>query len=185
MSNETKRLKAVIGPLSKREERQAIKAVIDRLHADLEQGQTPRFRVLGAELQIEKPPKRQAVPQRQIRVLVADYDKKQNLDIVVDRQGKILRMEPYRGFQPAFHAEEITEARTIADSDHRMARLAKQRGVCVSAFGPAQIVPQSSRLVGLRCALLPKSEAASFLASVVVDLCAREIVACDVSETDR
>jgi hypothetical protein len=148
MSNETKRLKPVIGPLSKREERQAIKAVTDRLHADLEPGQTSRFRVLGAVLQIEKPPKRQAVPQRQIRVLVADYGKKRNLDLVVDRHGKILRMEPYRGFQPAFHDEEITEARTIAERDHQIARLAKQRGVAVSAFGPAQVVSAEQPLGG-------------------------------------
>jgi hypothetical protein len=118
-------------------------------------------------------------------VLVADYSRKRNLDILVDRHGKILRMESYRGFQPAFHDEEIAEARTIAASDTRIAPLARQRGVAVSAFGPAQILPQSSRLVGLRYALVSKAGAPRLLASVVVDLCAREIATCDISETDR
>ncbi len=71
MSSLTRRLQRVLRPVSKREERLAIKAATARLLSE-NPGEDVRFRVIGAELRIEKPAKRSAVPPRLIQVFMID-----------------------------------------------------------------------------------------------------------------
>src|SRR6266699_6532455 len=175
MSEMTRHLEPVIAPLSEEEEQRAIKAVVDYLTEELGSEAKPHFRVLGAELRIDKPPRPEVVPLRLIRVLVADYDRKRNLDFVVDATGKIVRVEEYPG-QPAFSLDEMKEAREIAERDKQVARFAKMRGSFVSEFGPALVSEQGDRLIGLRYAVTKKNQPTRLLVSVVVDLNERELV---------
>src|SRR5437870_3615817 len=120
MSDLTKRLQKVITPLSKTEERQAIKSVTSYIKQQYPPGSEPHFRVFPPALSIEKPPRREAVPKRLIRLLVVDYGNRRNFDFLLDPGGKVVRVEPYQGLQPNFHDDEIREARQIAERDERV-----------------------------------------------------------------
>jgi hypothetical protein len=170
----TRRLQRVLAPVSKAEERRAMKSAIDYF-VNKRNSDDVRYRVLGATLRVDKPPQPAAVPPRLIDVYIADYDDKRNLAIVVDRRGKVVRSETL-GFQPAFHVEEIAEARQIAEQDERVARLAKRRGLFVSDFGPSPMGREDARLIGLRYAVARAHQRFVHLASVVVDLSERKIV---------
>jgi Cu2+-containing amine oxidase len=142
-----------------------------------------RFRVLEIELSIDKPPRREAIPQRLIRVLVADYRNKQNLEFVLDTQGKIIRLEEYRGLQPAFHKDEIKEARAIAKRDTRLAHVTKRRGVFISDFAPETVQENSFRIVGLSYYLLKtRDNVFQQLARVLVNLPEQKVVSLESAE---
>lgn len=182
MSKVTRTLKPLLAPLSKQEERRSVECVLSHLRAELESAAKPRFRVLGVEVRIEKPETPKATPRRLIRVLVADYGNKRTLDVLVDRSGNIAQAENYRGFQPAFHTDEIQAAREIAQCDPRVASLTKRRDYFVTAFGPEKTRPGGSRKIGLRFTLARKGQGTSVLVSVTVDLCERKVIAFEVSE---
>ena len=175
MSDLTKRLKTVIAPLKRSEERQAVRVAVTHVTAGSE-GRL-RYRVLGTELNIEKPPKRGAVPQRLIRVLIADYSGQCIHEISVDHQGRVVQSEVLHGQQPPFHPDEIREAKEIAERDRRVARTAKQAGAFASAF-PSELGRDSGRrTVGLHYLAATRSGGARPLVTVAVDLCGGEIVA--------
>jgi hypothetical protein len=182
MSDLTRRLRKVIAPLSKAEEHRILKSVTTHMTKNYKGETEARFRVLGIELSIDKPPKRESIPQRLIRVLVADYRNKQNLEFILDTIGKIVKAEKYTGFQPAFHEDEIREARTIAKRDSRLAHVAKRRGFFVSDFAPETVPENSFRIVGLSYYLL-KAKDKSFqqLARVLVDLSEQRVVSLESS----
>lgn len=163
-----------LAPLSKAEERRAIKAAMEYFlsHRDYADD---RFRVLGAELTIDKPRRRGAPPQRLVEVIIADYSARRNLGFVVNTDGKVLRGEPL-AYQPAFHADEMREARAIAEQDERVARIAKLKSVFVSAYSPEAKVKEGTRLVGLRYVPSVGKQAFVPLASVAVNLNERRIV---------
>ena len=177
MSDLTRRLKTVLAPLRRSEERQAIKAAVAYATEENANQDQFRYRVLGAELSIEKPPKRGAVPQRLIRVLIADYSAQRILDISVDHKGKVMQSEVLSGQQPAFHPDEIREAREIAERDRRVASAAKQAGAFASAFAADLGRESGRRTVGLHYLAAIQSGGARPLVTVAVDLCGGEIVA--------
>jgi hypothetical protein len=183
MSDLTKRIRKVIAPLSKAEEHRIIKSVTTYMTKNYGGGTEARFRVLGIELSIDKPPKRESIPQRLIRVLVADYRNKQNLEFILDTIGNIIKAEKNTGFQPAFHEDEIRQARTIAKRDSRLAHVTKRRGVFISDFAPETIPENSFRIVGLSYYLL-KAKDNSFqqLARVLVDLSEQKVVFLESTE---
>jgi Cu2+-containing amine oxidase len=114
---------------------------------------------------------------------VADYRNKQNLEFVLDTQGKIIRLEEYRGLQPAFHKDEIKEARAIAKRDSRLAHVTKRRGVFISDFAPETVHENSFRIVGLSYYLLKaKDNVFQQLARVLVDLSEQKVVSLESTE---
>jgi hypothetical protein len=176
MSDLTRKLKPVLVPLSKKEERQAVKSAVEHLIAEIGSGHDLRYRILGAEIRIEKPPRRGDVPERLIRVLIADYSNQRNLDISVNHKGKVVQSEVLRGLQPAFHPDEIQEAKEFAERDKRVARLAKMSGSFASAFASDLALERGRRLVGLHYLAAAKSGEVKPLATLVVDLASGEIV---------
>lgn len=182
MSELTRRMQKIIVPLSKTEERRAIKAVVTYMTKQYQSGIQPHFRILTLEIIIEKPPMPDSIPKRAIRVLVVDYGNKHNMDFVLDSAGKIINVGEYRGLQPAFHDEEIKEARYIAQKDNRVARLAKMRGLLVNEFAPEAISETNSRLVGLHYALAKKNIGLKLLARVIVDLSENRIISVEAEE---
>ena len=167
MSVLTRKLRSVLRPLSRAEERRAIQAALQYYQSESSDA-SARFRVLGAELRLDKPPKRGGIPPRLIQVLLVDYTHKRNLDFSVDAKGKVVRSGDL-GFQPAFHAEEVREARELADSDERLVRILKKRGAFVSAFAPGSATDKESRLLGLRY-VVPSKNGVAHLASAVINL---------------
>jgi hypothetical protein len=169
-SPHARQLREVVAPLEKEEERRAMAAAV----AQLERPQERRFRVLGAELLVEKPRQPDALPERRIDVIVVDYDGRQILEVLVDANGEVVGREQL-GYQPAFDPDEVDEADAIAKQDPRVARLTQQPEVLVSTFVPVVDAELGVRLVGLRYAIV-ESDEVRFLADVGVDLCARAVV---------
>jgi hypothetical protein len=163
MSALTKGLGSAILPLKTKEERSAIEVAKAHVAGDL----SDRYRVLGGELRIEKPSEGSKV-ERIVGVLILDHGNRRNLEVLVDSKGKVVRVDRL-SVQPAFTAEEITEARAIAEQDGRVARLAKMKRSFVSEFGPER-TPDNARRIGLRYAVVEKGGAARVLGHAIVDM---------------
>lgn len=176
MSELTRRLKPVLASLSKKEERRAVKAATEHFVAETGRTADIRYRILSTEIRIEKPPKRGAMPERLIRVLIADYTNQRNLDISVNAKGEVVQSEALRGLQPAFHPDEIREAKEFAQRDRRVARLAKTTGSFAGAFASDLSLERGRRMVGLHYLAATKDGAARPLATVVVDLASGEVI---------
>jgi hypothetical protein len=176
MSSLTRQLGSVLAPLSKGEERQAIRAAVNQLTAEIGRTAEARYRVLGAEISIDKPARRGAIPKRLIQVLIVDYGNRRNLRFLVDSRGEFTERTVLR-HQPPFHRDEIKEARAIAEQDARVAELARLRGSFVSAHAPMMAAEAEGRRVGLSYTLAARGRAPQPLALVVVDLCERRLVA--------
>jgi hypothetical protein len=174
MSALTRGLAAVITPLTKREEQAAIEAAETHLGKEL----SDHFRIFGAELRIDKPPKQGTAPHRMVCVLVVDYGRRRNFDVLVNTSGKVVRVDDLRGAQPAYTSEEIKEARKIAEQDSRVVRVAKMKGSFVSEFGPDR-ASDNARRIGLRYAVVDKGRVGRVLAHATVDLSARTLVQFD------
>ncbi len=172
MSKATARIRRAIAPLSKREERRAIEAARAHLSEEL----SPRYRVFGAELRIDKPADPATTPKRTIAVLILDYEKRRTLEAIVDAGGKVLQVLDLQGFQPAFLDDEVKEARAIAAGDERVARIGKLRGSFVSTFAPHQDHSPRRRQVGLRYAAPDARQGIRILAEAAVDLLDRRLV---------
>ncbi len=176
MSKLTRDLAEVILPLKPREERAAIDAAKVRVGSEL----SDHYRILGAELRIDKPSDPTKAPPRMIGVLIVDYGNRRNFEVLVDGNSKVVRVIDLHGAQPAYTREEIEEARVIAEQDNRVGRFAKLKGSFVSEFGPER-TGDNSRRIGLRYARVLKGRLSSVLARAVVDLSGRKLV--DFEET--
>jgi hypothetical protein len=183
MSDLTRSIRKVIAPLSKAEEHRIIQSVTTHMTKNYGGEGAARFRVLEIQLSIDKPPNPKSIPQRLTQVLVADYRNKQNLEFVLDTHGKIIRLEEYRGLQPAFHKDEIKEARTIAKRDGRLDHVTKRRGVFISDFASETVQENSFRIVGLSYYLSKaKENVFQQLARVLVDLSEQKVVSLESTE---
>jgi hypothetical protein len=171
MSELTKALAKAILPLSRKEELAAINAANDHVAKDL----SDHYRILGAELRIDKPSDPRKVPPRMVGVLIVDYGQRRNFEVLVDAKGKAIRVVDLHGAQPAYTNEEIEEARGIAEQDSRIGRLAKIKGSFVSEFGPER-TGDNARRIGLRYGRADKGRAGRLLAHAIVDLSARKLV---------
>jgi hypothetical protein len=176
MSDLTKRLQKVIGPLTKKEERRARDAVLEHLRREHPAVGEPRVQVFAPELRIEKPPRRGAVPARLIRVLVADYANRRRLDFTIDPDGGVVTVQPYNGLPVAPANEELLRARAIARQDDRIARVTRTRGVFVSEFAPDTPAEEGARLIGLRYVRVAKGRRFELVARAVIDLSAESVV---------
>ena len=170
MSDLTKRMKPIIAPLKKREEQRAIKAALAHIASAGSYNANQRIRVFGSELLVEKPPQRDALPERLIRILVADYTAKQIHAVTADSRGKVVSSKVLHGFQPAFHTDEVREARDIAERDERMAHAAGLSGIFAGAFVPHAAAETGDRLIGLHYLVATEDGGAKPIATVVVNL---------------
>jgi hypothetical protein len=171
MSELTKKLRPVIAPLKGKEERAAIEAAKARLGGEL----SDHYRILGAQLRIDKPVKAGKVPDRMVGVLVVDYGKRRNVEVLVDSRGKVAQVLDLMGAQPAYTRDEIAEARAIAEQDSRVARHARRKGSFTSEFGPERAT-DNARRIGLRYAVVDKGRISGALAHAIVDLSMRRLV---------
>jgi hypothetical protein len=175
MSDLTRKYKRVLAPLGKTEERRALRAAVEWMTAQAGNARDLRYRVLGAELRIEKPPRHEEVPPRWIQVLIADYTNRRNLQVTIDSEGSVVEGGAPAGLQPAFHADEVREAREVAERDPRVKRWARTKRSFAGAFVPGA-ERETRRLVGLRYLAAEKEDQARPLGMVVVDLYGLEIV---------
>jgi hypothetical protein len=171
MSESTKRLAKVVAPLKRKEQLEAIKIAQGHVAKEL----SDHYRILGAELRIDKPADPKQTPQRMIGVMVADYGNRRNYEILVGGKGKIVGVVDLAGAQPAYTLEEIKEARQIAEHDSRVAVFAKSKGSFASEFSPDR-ARDNARRIGLRYAVAEKGRPSRVLARGVVDLSARRLV---------
>jgi hypothetical protein len=175
----TRRHAHLLAPLNKKEERIATRSAEEHLGSISPHGQERRFRVLGADLRIEKAERPSEPPLRFTRVVIVDYSQKQNLSVLIDRKGKVARVEKMRG-QPVFHEDEVQEAREIAERDDRLAQVRKLRGLFVSTYAPPTSFATDARIVGLHYVVSRSQRQHEMLASVAVDLSERRTVSVTV-----
>ena len=133
------------------------------------------YRILGAELRIDKPAQPGKLPDRMVAVVIVDYGGKRHLHVLVNASGAVAKVEDLTGSQPPFSTDEIAEARAIAEQDSRVARHLGREGLFVSDFGPAP-APDYARRVGLRYVVLNQGRIIGSLALAIVDLSARKLV---------
>jgi len=171
MSELTKGFAKAILPLRRKEELAAVNAARDHVAKDL----SDHYRILGAELRIDKPSDPKEAPLRIIGVLIVDYGNRRNFEVLMDGKGKAVRVVDLHGAQPAYKREEIQEALEIAQQDSRVDRFAKMRGSFVSEFGPERTV-DNARRIGLRYGRVDKGRAGRLLAHAIVDLSTRKLV---------
>ena len=179
MSELTRKLVPVIRPLKAKEEQAAIEAAKTHVAKEL----SDHYRVLGAELRIDKPSDGGKV-QRMLGVLILDYGNRRNFEVLVDGTGRVDRIVDLRGAQPAYTSEEIKEARAIAEQDSRVARIAHTKGSFVSEFGPEH-ASDNARRIGLRYAVVEKRQIPRVLAHAIVDMSARKLVHLEESRAER
>lgn len=176
-SPETIELERVLAPLDEEEAERAMRS------AEASLTERPRrYRLLGAQLAIEKPQGQSGLPDRLVEVFVADYDNHRSLRLVVGADGGVVGSEVL-GYEPPFSADEISEARRLAERDESLARLARREELVVSTFAPST-APLGERHVGLRYAL-PEEDLALPVASVLVNLAAGEVLRSDIEERVR
>ncbi|RDJ93335.1 hypothetical protein B4Q13_22595, partial [Lacticaseibacillus rhamnosus] len=76
-----------VGVVAEREEA-AIKAAENHLAGEL----SDRYRVLGADLRIDKPSDLKKSPLRMVGVVIVDYSKRRNYEVLVAASGKAVRV---------------------------------------------------------------------------------------------
>lgn len=178
MSRESKRIKTIARPLTKTEERRAVTVAVTALGRTAAGDGDRRFRVLWAELRIDKPARPRVPPLRRIAVVIVDYDGQRNLEFLVDDRGRVVG-ERALGLSPAFAADEVREARAIAERDPRVARLIQTGASFDGVFTPGGQGDRRPRLVGLRYAVNKRGRPFDLRAAVVVDLSAQAIASFD------
>ena len=159
-----------IVPITDSEERAATDAALKHLSTELSQ----RRRVYGVELRIPKTEQASAPP-RQFTVIIADYDKRRTLEVVVDSAGTLVSKTDLSGFQPPIVSDEVAEARKIAETQPLIAALAKTKGGFIQAFGPHAEDAGDRRLVGLRYGATDANGPRA-LAEVEVDLSRQRLI---------
>src|SRR5712692_3008599 len=111
MSEATRALLPLLDPLSAAEEKRAVEAATQRLRQELSQ----RFRVVQTAVRIPKPKDPGGKSRRTIAVLIVDYEKRKTLEVTTGQDGAVEQVEDLGGYQPPFVAEEMKEAREIAE----------------------------------------------------------------------
>jgi hypothetical protein len=173
MSNLTASMRRVLAPLGAREERAAIRSAVEHFRNTQQRTGELRYRVLGAELRIEKPQLRESVPPRLVDVLIVDYGGKQILRLTVDRNKEIVESEALT-FHPAFHRDELKEARRIAERAETFPRTVRGRRFLVMTFVPEG--PPGHRRVGLHYLLRGDDAVPTPVAIAIVDLSEASLV---------
>jgi len=183
MSPESQRIKIIARPLTKAEERRGIQAAVTVLKGKAGERDL-RFRVLWAELRIDKPARPRTPPLRRIAVVVVDYGGRRNLEFLVDNRARVVG-ERFLSLSPAFAADEVKEACAIAERDPRVVRLMQTGSFFDGVFTPGGYGEERPRLVGLRYAISRRGRPFELRAGVVVDLSAQAIASFDDMQTRK
>lgn len=174
MATRDDRFRKAVAPLGKREERRAVVAAVSHFESTIATRSEPRFRVVGAELTMEKPRSPRGVPTRVVTVVVAHYDAREALSIQVDAAGRVVSSQAL-DFQPAFHAEEVAEARALVEQDAALRRSASGKSSFVHVFGPHRD-RRRGRLIGLQYLRTLRGDRVESVARAVVDLDRAQVV---------
>jgi hypothetical protein len=171
MSSITEEARAVIAPLGPEEERRAAEAALAHIRSD-----APDVRVYGVEVAVAKPKRRGDAPARQVRVLLTAPGSSAVHEVLVDASGEVVALTEHPSLNLPYLPEEVDEARTIAERDDRVARLAEEcRELGVGTFAPKSH-GEGHRLVGLHYLDVVDPYLPKPLASVIVDLATEEVV---------
>jgi hypothetical protein len=184
MAPDTRRMRRIIAPLSARQAHAAGKTVVERLISGRADHARPP-RVLGVELRVDKPARQGDLPQRRIRVVVADYASGRVVDVTVDERYRMVEETHYRGVQPAFVSDEVDEARELVEADPRVAQATARQRFFIESFSPPTTHQRGSRTIGLRYVATRARRGADILAEAVVDLDHRTVTAVAVRRTER
>lgn len=169
-----RKLTKVLKPLTQAEAKKAIKATIEHLEPELVRGDVSRYRVIGAELSITRPKEREALPIRQIEVLVVDYLNRRHVRGVVE-DGRVVEAHTL-DYQPAISSDEIAEAtELVAAAEPDFKKLARRKGVFVSHYAPGQR-ERGTRRIGLYYLSTGRDGLAQILATAEVDLVERKVL---------
>jgi hypothetical protein len=173
----------MLGPLSKTEERRAVKFAT--MHFLKQVGDNARYRMIDVSLRIEKPQGMKQIPSRKVQVVFADYSGRRSIAVLVDDKGKVLHDEVL-SYEPSLSEEERAEAREIALGDERVALIAKRRNVFVSEVSPLthDMGRKAARRIGLRYVLLQKKQY-THLATAVISITDQEVVSFEKSEGEQ
>jgi hypothetical protein len=166
-STETRQLEAVLAPVSEEEAQQATESAVAGI-AEV----SDHYRILGAEVVIEKPAAADVVPERLLAVFIADYANRRSVRVPVRPTG-VGEIEVL-SYEPALHPDEEAEARRIAEQDERLRRLLRGDEQVVTAFSPVSVV--GAREVGLHYASTQAGPPAEPLATAVVSLVTGELL---------
>jgi hypothetical protein len=175
LTDSSREVEPVIPPLDEAEQRAAIDLAISEFERVWEPPAGARFRVLGAELTLQKPAPGEP-PRRMIDVLIADYDGRRTVRVLIDANGSVAESRPLE-YEPAFHPDEIVEARAIAERDERLARFT--RDAYVRAFVPPGSPERRGRIIGLR--YIRRATSQRQAAFAVVDLAGCELVSVEIA----
>jgi hypothetical protein len=173
MSKATARWRYLLTPLSRAEERRCVGAAL--AHLKQTAGALTDYLTLGTELLIEKAPKRDGMPRRCVRVIVADYGNCRTWNVVLNASGDVEKAAEC-DFQPAFHPEEIKRADAIGRKDRRIAECVARRNIAVEALSPAEHTHGNGRLIGLRYVHAPGGRGKEIVGEAVIDLCKQIVV---------
>src|SRR5262245_27910799 len=170
----SRKVATVISPLGKREESRAVATALAHVEEGYGPIQKARLRVLGAELALRKAPNPQSLPERMVRVVIADYSGRQILQVLLDGKGRVIESKTLH-YQVVRQPDEIAEARSIAVRDQRVRDLIRGRKCFVALFNPNISVEQGTRLVGLRYGQMKGGGPPTFLGAAIVDLSTQEV----------
>ena len=172
---------SVLAPLGEREAQRAVEAAV---HAVEDLGCNPsRLRVYPPQLRIDKPARRDGAPTRHLRVPVRDRDQRVLYEVVIDADGRVEDTQPVAVYPPPT-AEEVAEARHLAETEARVEDLVGQRPVQVRLFAPGHGSGES-RTIGLEYLDLPSTDVGGpnrpvAVARVVVNIDDNRVVAVTV-----
>lgn len=177
MSLETRRLGRAIAPLTRAEIKRGVAAAVEYLTPELTRDGQSRYRVLGAELSLTRPSEKDMPVRRRIEVLIVDYLGRRQVRIALER-GRVVEVRPLEG-QPAYAADEVAEATSLARGIPALRAIARRRGVFASPFVPGSCDP-ATRRVGLRFVQSRGKAPAIVLAAAEVDLIERRLMVYEV-----
>src|SRR5262245_24959517 len=131
MSSLTKQMRNVLAPLGPEEERRAVDAALASRH-----GTRETLLVRGAELVVEKPPRRGQTPLRRVRVLISARAESVVYEVLVDERGTIVSDRDLGPCNSTYLNDEIYQAREVAERDEQVAKRLAGLKVGVGTFAP-------------------------------------------------
>ena len=176
MSSLTEQMSDVLAPLGAEEERRAVEAALEARG-----GARENLLVRGAELAIDKPPRRGERPLRRVRVMLGVSAESVVREVLVDSHGKVVSDRELGPRNLPYLETEVYQARAVAERDEQVAKRLTGFKVGVGTFAPMLLASGASdaarhRLVGLHFLDVSNPDIPQPLTSVVVDLATGKLV---------
>ena len=179
MSSLTEQMRDVLAPLGAEEERRAVAAALEARG-----GTRENTVVRGAELAIDKAPRRGERPVRRVRVLLSLRAESVVREVFVDPRGNVVSDRELGPRNVPYIETEVYQARAVAERDEQVAKRLAGFKVGVGTFAPMVLGTGASdasdaarhRLVGLHFLDISNPDIPQPLTSVVVDLATGTLV---------